>query len=109
MIIRKQPIIALYFERETVLKFYNPEVRYTKRATFDPPAKGHPGGSRMARHWMLAVYIYSFVIFRAGGEECPYQYSSFVIIQGSGPSSPNPLWTRAWPLIRVKSTNPLIN
>ena len=29
--VRKQPIIALYFESETVLKFYNLEARFFKR------------------------------------------------------------------------------
>ena len=45
--VRKQPMVALYFEHETVLKFYNLEARYDTKPTLlsylllQPPHYGH--------------------------------------------------------------------
>ena len=48
MCVRKQPIIALYFESETVLRFYNLEAQLTLRpAKTDQP--GHLPTGRLIR------------------------------------------------------------
>ena len=56
----KQPIIALYFESETVLKFYNLEARYF---TSFPFCEFYSAFNAISRNKLFAIFFQADMIF----------------------------------------------